>query len=455
MSRNSQQRQLHRRKDRAEGFSLLELTVAMAVFMVVSITSFNLFSRHETLLSQQQGVAGLNIGLRNALSQIQMDVVNAGSGVIQGPNVPAWPVGVTIINNNPTTAQCNPSATNPATYAALCFDQLNIVMVDSTTPPIQPTNSCASGEFDTSAGTTLSATVANPATGTQLTAAQVAAKYFTGDELLFVQGNAPYNYTTAILTANGTSSGSNVQLSFSPTLGVSASYPNGGNNSPGVGGNPPANDPISMTSNAPAAELTRLYCSTDFVLRMLPIKYSVSVANASDPQLTRSQAGTTNVLMDQVIGFKVGAAWRNSNISKSTVSTNYETVTYISGTSFPSDGSWNNQVIEINDAYYTVASVSSASNPPTLTLASGQDAGWQSNVNLSGPISQVYSYDYTNSDYNSDYTLVRAVRATLIGRTTPSSDPTYRYRNPFDLGAYQIRGSSIIVDPRNLTMNDY
>jgi hypothetical protein len=137
------------------------------------------------------------------------------------------------------------------------------------------------------------------------------------------------------------------------------------------------------------------------------------------------------------------------------VSTNYETVTYISGTSFPSDGSWNNQVIEINDAYYTVASVSSASNPPTLTLASGQDAGWQSNVNLSGPISQVYSYDYTNSDYNSDYTLVRAVRATLIGRTTPSSDPTYRYRNPFDLGAYQIRGSSIIVDPRNLTMNDY
>ena len=85
----------------------------MTVFLVVSAASFTLFSRHETLLSQTQGIAGLNIGLRNALSQIQMDVVNAGSGVIQGPNVPAWPVGVTIINSNPTTAQCNPSATYP------------------------------------------------------------------------------------------------------------------------------------------------------------------------------------------------------------------------------------------------------------------------------------------------------------------------------------------------------
>jgi len=437
-----------RRRAKAEGFSLLELTVAMAVFLVVSISSLSLFSRHETLAGQEQGIAGLNIGLRNALSQLQMDVVNAGSGVIQGPNVPAWPVGVTIINSNPTTAQCNPSGTDPATYASACFDKLNVVMVDTTTPPIQPTNNCTTGEFDTSAGTALLATVANPATGTQLTAAQVAAKYFASDKILFVQGSAPYKYTTAVLTANGTTSGGNVSLSFNATLA-------GGGNSPGINGNPPANDPISMTINAPASELTNLYCSSDFVLRMLPITYSVSVANSSDPQLTRTQAGTTNVLMDQVIGFKVGAAWRNSNISKSTVSTNYETVTYISGTSFPSDGSWNNQTIEINDAYYTVASVSSASNPPTLTLASGEDAGWQSNVNLSGPISQVYSYDYLNTDYNSDYTLVRAVRATLIGRTVPSSDPTYIYRNPFDLGAYQIRGSSIIVNPRNLTMNDY
>jgi hypothetical protein len=431
----------------------------MTVFLIVSAASFTLFSRHEALLSQTQGIAGLNIGLRNALGQIQMDVVNSGSGVIQGPNVPAWPVGVTIINSNPTAAQCNPSATTPATYASACFDQLNVVTVDTTTPPIQPTNSCTTSEFDTSAGAALLATVANPPTGTQLTAAQVAAKYFNGDKLLFVQGEPPYNYTTAILTANGTTSGSNVKLTFNPTLGISGSYPNGGNNSPG---NPnatppvlPANDPISMTVYAPGSEVTRLYCSTDFVLRMLPITYSVSVTNTSDPQLTRTQAGTTNVLMDQVIGFKVGAAWRNSNLAQSTVSTNYETVTYISGTVFPSDGSWTNQTITIGGSYYTVASVQATANPPTLTLTTGQDAGWQTNVTLNGPITQTYTYDYSNGDYNSDYALVQAVRVTLIGRTTPSTDPTYTYRNPFDLGPYQIRGSSVIVNPRNLTMTDY
>jgi hypothetical protein len=157
-----------------------------------------------------------------------------------------------------------------------------------------------------------------------------------------------------------------------------------------------------------------------------------------------------------VIGFKVGAAYRNDTLAQATVSTNYETVTWISGTPFPNDHSWDNQTIMINDDSYTVASVNPPpANPPTLTIASGQDAGWQSNVTLNGPITQTYSYHYLNTDYNSDYTLVRAVRVTVIGRTTPTTDPTYTYRNPFDFGAYQIRGSSIIVNPRNLTMKDF
>jgi len=457
MTRTIQRKQFPRRKGMAEGFSLLELAVAMAVFLVVSSAAFSLFSRHETLLSQEQGMSGLNIGLRNALSQIQMDVVNAGSGVIQGPNVPAWPVGVTIINSNPAALPpCTPSPVNP-TYSANCFDQLNVVTVDTTTPPIQPINSCTTGEFDTSTGTALLATVANPPTGTQLTATQVAAKFVTGDKILFVQGTAPYMYTTAVLTANGSTSGSNVKLTFSPTLGPPP--PTGqtaGSNSPGTNVNPPPNDPISLTVSAPASELTNLYCSTDFVLRMLPITYQVSVANASDPQLTRTQAGTTNVVMDQVIGFKVGAAYRNDNLAQCTVTTNYETVSWISGTPLPSDHTWDNQTIMINGNYYTVASVAPApANPPTITLASGQDAGWQMNATLNGPISQSYTYHYLTSDYNSDFTLVRAVRVTLIGRTTPSTDPTYTYRNPFDWGPYQIRGSSIIVNPRNLTMKDF
>ena len=119
---------------RNAGFSLIELLVAMAIFLVIGATSFNLFVRHETLLSQEQGIAGLNIGLRNALGQIQLDVINAGNGLILGANVAAWPVGVTIVNSNPTTTTCNPTATSPTTSQAACFDSLNVVMVDSNTP---------------------------------------------------------------------------------------------------------------------------------------------------------------------------------------------------------------------------------------------------------------------------------------------------------------------------------
>jgi hypothetical protein len=339
-------------------------------------------------------------------------------------------------------------------------------MVDPNTPPIQPTNACSpvASELDTSATSpTVTATVSaaiNPATNAQWTASAVASRYVVGDKVLFIQGESPYNYTTAVLNAGGSTSGSNVKLNFNPTLGISTNYPNGGNNSPGnPNANPPvppANDPISMTVYAPGTEVTRLYCSSDFVLRMLPITYTVSVASASDPQLTRTQSGTATTVMDQVIGFKVGAAYRNDNLAQATVSTNYQTVTWISGTAFPSDHSWDNQTIMINDDSYTVASVNPPpATPPTLTIAAGQDAGWQMNVTLNGPITQTYSYHYLNGDYNSDYTLVRAVRVTVIGRTAPSTDPTYTYRNPFDFGAYQIRGSSIIVNPRNLTMKDF
>ncbi len=34
--------------------------------------------------------------------------------------------------------------------------------------------------------------------------------------------------------------------------------------------------------------------------------------------------------------------------------------------------------------------------------------------------------------------LVRSVRVTLIGRTTPNPDPTYTFRNTFDGGPYQV-----------------
>ncbi|MBI3669729.1 MAG: hypothetical protein HY237_08120, partial [Acidobacteria bacterium] len=53
-----------------------------------------------------------------------------------------------------------------------------------------------------------------------------------------------------------------------------------------------------------------------------------------------------------------------------------------------------------------------------------------------------------------DYTLVRAVRVSLIGRTPPVTDPTFKFRNTFDGGPYQIQGLSVVVNPRNLSMKD-
>jgi prepilin-type N-terminal cleavage/methylation domain-containing protein len=365
-----------------EGFSLLELLVATTVFLTLSAASFALFSRHEALLSQEQLTVGLNIGLRNALAQMQLDVVNAGNGLILGSNIPAWPVGVTIQNSNPTTTQCNPTASNPPVYAAACFDHLNVIMADQATPAIHP---CAT------AGCSIKTSTVNSIYGqpsSPFTAAQIAGNFHAGDQVLLVQscsggghasGSSGCAFTTAILTAAGTTSTAPpgcalgcVNLTYNLTLA------GGVNNA--------SNDPLGLTTHAPTAQLTDTFQFGDWVLRLAPITYSVSTSDAADPQLMRTQAGTSSLLMDQVIAFKVGAALWNNNTS--TFQYNYNSGSYSNG---------------------------------------------------------------ATADPN-DYALIRSVRISVIGRTQPN--PVNPFRNQFDLGPYQVRGSSIIVNPRNLTMNN-
>jgi prepilin-type N-terminal cleavage/methylation domain-containing protein len=438
------------------GFSLLELIVAMAVFLTVSAASFTLFSRHETLLSQEQGIAGLNIGLRNAISQIQMDTVNGAMGLLPGANVSASPVGVTIVNSNPiaAVAPCDPTPANPV-YTANCFDRLNIIVADPNASILHPVAS-----FDTSLTSTITTTIATAGTST----------FNSGDQILIITGGlqAP-QFTTVKLTAPGQVSGNTVMLNFLPTQ-------LGGTNSITSCIPPSAaacNDPFSMTTGgamvntsgptvtwvsgsqfppnttsgstqypsllagqtveingvlykvasvssstsltlttSPTNNLTNVpffsgsvassFTSAAWVLRLLPIQYWVSVggdgvatASPTDPQLVRAQAGVTNVVMDQVVGFKVGAA------------------------------TWNSILGTLSNIPYCYNS-STYCDPLTN--------------NISG--------------YGNDFTQVRAVRVSLIGRTTPSTDPAYTYENSFDHGHYQIRGNSIIVDPRNLTMNN-
>ena len=61
-------------------------------------------------------------------------------------------------------------------------------------------------------------------------------------------------------------------------------------------------------------------------------------------------------------------------------------------------------------------------------------------------------YHYSKSDYGSDFSLVRSLRVTLLTRTAPNL--ILGYTNPFDGGPYLAFGSSIVVNPRNLSATD-
>jgi prepilin-type N-terminal cleavage/methylation domain-containing protein len=339
------------------GFTLVELLVAAAVFLLVSGAAFALLAKHQPLFNQQQNAAGLNISMRNAVAQMQLDIVNAGTGYYVGANIPGWPVGISVINSNPGTG-CN----NPATYtySSTCFDSFNIIGADSSTPPAHPTDNgsnCVS--------TTSSVLFATPTGSTTL--AQLAADYHAGDQILVVKSDGS-QMTTAILTKDGQVTGGKVQLQHNPT-GAS-------------GSNSSSNDPLGITTNS-SNKLGITFCDTDWVLKISPIAYTVDVSNTSDPKLVRKQGGSTSVLAEQIIGFKVGAATWNSSSDTDTI-----------------------------------------------------------------------SYSFDPSSYGSDFTLVRAIRISIIGRTTPVTDPTYKFRNTFDHGPYQIEGLSVVVNPRNMSMKD-
>ena len=350
------------------GFTLLELMVATVIFLIVSAAAFSLFSKHQPLFKSQQNMAALNISMRNAVSQLQLDVINAGSGYYQGINVPDFPIGLTIENN--TTTPCNTPST--FTYGPNCFDQLNIIAIDSTVPPAHPTDSgsnCVS--------TTSSILFANPVSPTTL--AQLAADYHSGDEVLVVKADGS-QMTTAVLSKDGKVAGGKVQLQHNPTAGD-------GSNS---------TDPAGITTYA-NNKLGTQFCSSDWILKMTPITYKVDTSTPSDPKLIREQpSGSANdvVLAEQIIGFKVGAIIWNSCVSSCTSD---DGSTYI-----------------YDDSTYT-----------------------------SGGVSVPH-----------DYSLIRSIQIEVIGRTTPNPDATYRYRNGFDGGSYQIQAASVVVNPRNLTMNN-
>jgi type II secretory pathway pseudopilin PulG len=117
----------------AAGFSLVELMVAMLIFMIIGGAAVALVKKHVPIFTSQQNQTGLNISMRNAVAQLQIDVVNAGTGYYQGVNIPSWPIGITIVNSAPGTG-CFNAAT--LSYGATCFDRLNIIAIRARLPQI-------------------------------------------------------------------------------------------------------------------------------------------------------------------------------------------------------------------------------------------------------------------------------------------------------------------------------
>ncbi len=298
MARTTVKTMARNRPDR--GFTLIELLVAGFVTVLICGAALTLFARHAPLFTQQQNLAALNIQIRNAVSQLQLDTINAGSGYYQGINIPDFPIGLTIQNH--TTTPCNTPAT--FTYGPNCFDQLNIVAVDSSAPPSHPTDIGTNCVSSTSA-----VLFANPVSPT--TAAQLAADFHTGDQILLVTSNGS-QMTSVILTSNGSVSGAKVQLQHNPTGA------NGTNSS----------DPAYIAVN-PSNKLGTSFCGTDWILKISPISYKVDTSTPSDPKLIREQpSGSTNdvVVAEQIIGFKVGAITWNSTDDGYTY--NYDSSSY-------------------------------------------------------------------------------------------------------------------------------
>jgi prepilin-type N-terminal cleavage/methylation domain-containing protein len=373
------------------GFTLIELMVAMTVFLVIGAAAMSLFKQHASLFNDQQYQIGLNVSLRNALSQMEADVVNAGTGWYNATNsISSWPIGITIVNNTLGGAACHVAGSS--TYSAPCFDTLNIIAPDPTTPPGQVYVAPGTAGCTTPALTTSGLMTIAPVAPT--TVAQLVAGFTANSQVVFIHvGTSGTLMTTAILSANATAAGAYANLTYGATLA------NGTNNAA------PVNDKLNLTVNPNVdvnlipTTLTDSFCSgTDWVVKVAPITYSVDTAiDPAGPTLVRTENGQENAVASQIIGFKIGAS--------------------------------------------------------TVVLNGGA-------VSSSSAAYCYNSGSTTSPCYDNQYDQVRSVRISVIGRTPPklySNSNVYnpaQFTNSFDGQPYKIQALSIIVNPRNLSMND-
>jgi prepilin-type N-terminal cleavage/methylation domain-containing protein len=451
-------------KKAQRGFTLIELLISVVVFLAVAGAAFSLFAQHVELVTKQQNLSSVNIGLRNAMSQLEMDLANSGQNLVN--NVPTatqyFSLGVVIQNNVPGgagVANCTPNTTTwgyPVSSA--CFDSLAIInpklcsgcASNSAFYPYVPVLRINDSADSMSSSTAISGSDANSVDTAIVSTATLAANFTAGDELLVLipnnttyVGGVPhctgntgpslygfssqsgYCMTTVKLTANATVVGSAISLpSYVPS--GSGGQPSG---CPGAS----CSDPLGLLYNvsapsgvnyAPALSAGPYGTSTNAYIIDLgsganDIWYSVqqNPANANDPQLMRClgapcTSATGQAVTDQVVGFKVGAALWDQGATTDIGSYFYNAANYCSGFMATATSP---------SAYYncTTASPYSANNDPF------------------------------------DFTLIRSVRVSLIARTPPKMDPSVeKFTNGFDGGPYNVQQAAVVVDLRNMSNPD-
>ena len=363
------------------GFSLVELLVALGVFMIVGGAAVGVITQHMPLFTEQQSQSATNVALRNAVAQMQMDVVNAGAGYNPSQDIPAWLIGVTIENRNGGNCFDAPNAT----YTANCFDTLNVITFDPNTPAAHFTTPCTDPNPADTTKTPLTIAPADPG----VSAATLASSIRNGDELLVLKADGS-QLTMVNVVGDAAANGGNVTVTIDPTAG------NGTNSGDNLLLTRPNEMSVANASEASLGTTPVLgtkFCSTDWVLKLAPITYGIDTTDKTNPKLYRQVGGITgktDVLAEQIVGFKVGASLKTSLPA----GCNYEF-------SYNSQG-------------------------PSVAPQCGYDGDWAA---------------------------ISAVRISLIGRTSATTNVQSHFRNSFDGGGYKVEGVSVVVSPRNLTMN--
>jgi hypothetical protein len=101
---------------------------------------------------------------------------------------------------------------------------------------------------------------------------------------------------------------------------------------------------------------------------------------------------------------------------------------------------------------------SSNTNPKLIRTQNGtsntiaeQIIGFKVGASIwNGTTDTTYSFDANT--YNHNWSSIRSVRVSLIGRTAATSSGNFQ--NTFDQGNYKVEAISVVINPRNLSMND-